>query len=243
MASRPIIQSRRFLSLFHDYTQLSRACCNRAAVFPQTSLNPHRAAHSNGFAQSFSTSSVYRVESLRHQSHYEYFPDTLPSGAPPKGPFAVDTRALRREFLQLQAKAHPDRHQGEDKSRAEGASALINEAYKTLQDPLRRAQYLLSLRGIEVAEDETAKTEDPDLLMEVLEVREDIEAAESEDDLLPLQEHNERRIEHSVDVLDDAFAKDDLERAKTEAVRLRYWVNIKDSLEAWEPGKPVVLMH
>lgn len=57
---------------------------------------------------------------------------------------------------------------------------MINEAYKTLQDPLKRAQYLLSLRGIDVAEDERLKVEDPELLMEVLEVRENIEAAQEE---------------------------------------------------------------
>jgi len=116
-------------------------------------------------------------ESLRPQNHYEIFPQTLSAGPPPSGPFDIDVRALRNEFLQLQAKAHPDMHRGEAKNRAEGLSMLINEAYKTLQDPLRRAQYLLSLRGIEVAEDETARVEDPELLMGVLEVRETIEDA------------------------------------------------------------------
>ena len=134
-------------------------------------------------------------------------------------------------------------HQGADKARAEGLSSLLNEAYKTLQNPLLRAQYLLSLRGIEVAEDETAKVEDPELLMEVLEVREAIEEAQSEEELVPLQEANGKKIEYSVGELDRAFAEDNLERAKSEAVRLRYWVNIKESLDAWEKGKPVVLVH
>jgi molecular chaperone HscB len=44
-------------------------------------------------------------------------------------------------------------------------------------------------------------------------------------------------------VLDEAFRKDDLVKAKEEAVRLRYWVNIKESLDGWEKGKPVVLVH
>ena len=134
-------------------------------------------------------------------------------------------------------------HQGADKARAEGASSRINDAYKTLQNPLLRAQYLLSLRGIHLAEDETAKVEDPELLMEVLEARETIEEAQSEEDLAELKEVNERKIEYSEGALEDAFGKDDLERAKGEAVRLRYWVNIRDSLHAWEKGKPVVLVH
>ena len=155
----------------------------------------------------------------------------------------MDTKRLRNEFLQLQAKAHPDLHQGQDKARAEGLSSLINEAYKTLSNPLLRAQYLLSLRGIEVAEDETAKVEDPELLVEVLETREAIEEAQREEDLVPLKEANERKIEYSVGALDAAFKADDLEAAKSEAVRLRYWVNVRESLNGWEKGKPVVLVH
>jgi molecular chaperone HscB len=108
---------------------------------------------------------------------------------------------------------------------------------------LLRAQYLLSLRGIDVAEDETAKVEDPELLMEVLEMRENIEAAEEATDLEPLKEENEKKIAHSVMILDQAFKSDDIDAAKEEAVRLRYWINIKESLDAWEKGKPVVLMH
>lgn len=134
-------------------------------------------------------------------------------------------------------------HPQADKKRAEALSARINEAYKTLQNPLLRAQYLLSLRGIEVAEDETAKVEDPELLMEVLEAREQIEEAESEEDLVEMKTVNEERIRASEEVLENAFKEDDIEAAKSEAVKLRYWINIKESIDGWEKGKPVVLQH
>jgi len=129
------------------------------------------------------------------------------------------------------------------KNRAEATSARINEAYKTLQNPLLRAQYLLSLKGIDVAEDETAKVEDPELLMKVLDAREEIEDAQEEEELEGMKRINDQRIEESEKVLDGAFREDDMELAKGEAVRLRYWVNIKESLDAWEKGKPVVLVH
>jgi molecular chaperone HscB len=99
------------------------------------------------------------------------------------------------------------------------------------------------LRGIDVAEDETAKVEDPELLMEVLDTREEIENAKEEEELEEMKTINEERIERSEAVLDKAFKRDDLVAAKGEAVRLRYWVNIKESLDAWERGKPVVLVH
>ncbi|TAQ85302.1 hypothetical protein B7494_g6364 [Chlorociboria aeruginascens] len=154
-------------------------------------------------------------------THYEFFPETLSSGPPPVGPFVIDLRALRKEFLQMQAVAHPDRHPSHLKRRAEATSARINEAYKTLQDPLLRAQYLLGLRGIDVAEDETAKVDDPELLMEVLDTREAIERAEEEGELQGLKESNSLRIRESEAELEDAFKNDDLGKAKSEAVKLR----------------------
>lgn len=129
------------------------------------------------------------------------------------------------------------------KKRAEALSARISEAYKTLSDPLLRTQYLLSLRGIDVAEDETAKVEDQELLMQVLESQEEIESAESEKDLEPLKETNDERLEQCVRTLEKAFEGDDIETAKREAVRLRYWTNIRDGIRDFEPGKEVRLVH
>ena len=94
-----------------------------------------------------------------------------------------------------------------------------------------------------MAEDETAKVEDPDLLMEVLEVREAIEGAGQESELEGMKARNDARMVESEGILDEAFQSDDTEMAKAEAVKLRYWTNIKEALDAWEKGKPVVLVH
>ncbi|MCJ1246409.1 hypothetical protein MMC30_003616 [Trapelia coarctata] len=233
------IGGKQFFVKIYDYTALAKStqpCCLRP---PETSRGCRP-----GTARCFTTASVRpERESLAPQTHYEMFPGTVPKGPPPRGPFVIDIRQLRKEFLQLQAKAHPDRHQGANKARAEGASARINEAYKTLQNPLLRAQYLLAIRGVNVAEEETAKIDNPELLMEVLETREEIEAAKDEDELRPLKERNDSRIEESEKALDAAFKADDIKTAEEEAVKLRYWINIKESLQAWEKGKPVVLVH
>ncbi|KAI4596152.1 hypothetical protein KJ359_005657 [Pestalotiopsis sp. 9143b] len=207
----------------------------------------------------FSTSSTLRTpepaaDALQHedtkpspstpQTHYDFFPQTLPTGPPPRGPFSIDVRALRREFLALQGQAHPDLHPPAMKSRAEATSARINEAFRTLANPLARAQYLLQLQhGLDVAADETAKVEDPELLMEVLEAREQIEEAGDEAELAPLREANSQRENESIALLEDAFASADLEAAVRECVKLRYWVNIRESIDNWERGKPVVLEH
>lgn len=191
----------------------------------------------------FSTSSPCFTGSLKAATHYDIFREVLPKGPPPEGPFAVDSKSLRKEFLRIQATAHPDRHPQEQKSRAEATSARINEAYRTLQDPLLRTQYLLSLKGIDVAEDETARLDDQTLLIDVLESQEEIESAQQEKDLEALSETNDLRLQHSVRILEEAFAKDDMETAKKEAIKLRYWTNIHNSIHSWESGKPIRLVH
>ncbi|KAF1359515.1 Co-chaperone Hsc20 [Lizonia empirigonia] len=211
-------------------------CAHRAS--PQKSTRRFQST-SNAREEPFKAS----VSAQQPQSHYSFFPKSLSAGPPPEGPFSIDLTALKREFLQLQSKAHPDLHSQENKKRAEATSARINEAYKTLQSPLLRAQYLLSQRGIETAEDETAKVDDPELLMEVLEARERVEEAEQEEDLVEMKDENEVRIQDSISALEQAFAKDDTELAKAETVKLRYWMNISESIANWEKGKPVVLEH
>ncbi|KAL1889559.1 hypothetical protein Sste5346_008808 [Sporothrix stenoceras] len=198
-------------------------------------------------------------------SFYALFPKTFPLGGPPVGPFHVDIRALRTEFLQLQAAAHPDFHHSAGASsdastsdsgaghssaraRAEALSSLINEAYRTLASPLLRAQYLLRQRfDVDLANDESTLSggsgKDMELLMAVLEVREEIEGAKSEEDLDPVREANNTRMKASEEVLSDAFRADDAAVAQREAVRLRYWVNIDDALRNWERGKDIVLEH
>jgi molecular chaperone HscB len=80
-------------------------------------------------------------------------------------------------------------------------------------------------------------------LMEVLDARETIEEAESESDLVDIKAENDERIRRSEEVLEEAFAQDDVQRAKEEAVKLRYWINIKESIDGWERGVPIVLNH
>lgn len=51
-------------------------------------------------------------------------------------------------------------------------SSLINKAYKTLQTPLDRGEYLLELHGITLPEDNTIN--DPEFLMEMMEKNEEV---------------------------------------------------------------------
>lgn len=206
---------------------------------PSTQVLPALPSHftqTRSYTNSKSEANTSQQEVVVPETHYDFFPQTFPDGPPPKAPFTPDLKQLRREFLQLQAKAHPDLAPQDQKRHAEALSMRINEAYKTLQDPLRRAQYLLSRHDIDT-EDESAKLSDSELLMEVMEAREAVDEVEEESELGGLRTENDERVRESVRILEEAFAQNDLQRAAQETIRLRYWVNIDQSIIGWEKGQ------
>ncbi len=85
----------------------------------------------------------------------------------------LDSAALDAAFLRLSRECHPDRYavaEPEIRAVAERNSARVNDAKRVLSDPVRRAEYVLELAGVERPDGE-AKCP-PDLLMEVFELRE-----------------------------------------------------------------------
>ncbi|RHZ61164.1 J-type chaperone JAC1 [Aspergillus thermomutatus] len=185
-------------------------------------------------------------------NHYTIFRETLPAGPPPASSFDIPLSALKREFLRLQNVIHPDKFPpGPAKQRAEALSARINEAYRTLADPLQRAQYLLrEMHGIDVtAEDGATKHAlDPETLMEVMEVQETIEEVgagpEAEGTIAALKKENDARVAGCVKSLAQAFERGDIEAARQECVRLRFWYSVGEGLREWEPGRTEIrLIH
>ena len=98
--------------------------------------------------------------------------------------YRFDPEQLERAYRALQREIHPDRHAAGDETQrrlALQSSARVNEAYRALKDPVTRAQYLLSLRGIDaLAETNTALP--ADFLEHELERREAVADAQSAGD-------------------------------------------------------------
>jgi len=107
------------------------------------------------------------------QNHFQMF------GLPAR--FAVDDARLDAAFREVQAQVHPDRHAAAGDAGRRVAmqwSTRANEAYQTLKNPLKRATYLLELRGADIgAENNTAM--EPAFLMQQMEWREAVEDAEA----------------------------------------------------------------
>ena len=136
--------------------------------------------------------------------------------------FALDEAELQRRFVALSAEAHPDRYLDPiEQADAAERSAKINEAYRVLRDPALRAAALLQQQGAKDAGDEKALP--PDLLMEVMEVREELERAAAAEDQVTLQrlrDWAEQRKTTHLEKIAELFAAGDDSVKTAKAVRL-----------------------
>ncbi len=115
------------------------------------------------------------------RNHFELF------GLPER--FRFDPAVLDRAYHALQVEVHPDRFAAASETErrlALQSSARVNEAYCALKDPVARAQYLLSLHGIE-AFDETDTSLPLDFLERQLERREAAAEAAASGDVPALE--------------------------------------------------------
>ena len=108
---------------------------------------------------------------------------------PPK--LGLDAAALEKSFYRLSREFHPDRFASkpaEEQAAATEKSSLLNDAYRTLRDPIRRTEYLLETEGVEMEEQSVKATESarasgtekkqivpPDLLEEAFELNMQLE--------------------------------------------------------------------
>ena len=73
----------------------------------------------------------------------------------------LDTPALEKSFYALSRRLHPDRfasQSAEAQAAALAESSRLNDAYRTLKDPIARTAYLLSLEGVEMEEQSSSAT-------------------------------------------------------------------------------------
>lgn len=139
--------------------------------------------------------------------------------------FDVDADTLDRGYFQAQRQLHPDRFATRT-PRERGFSQLqavsLNEAYETLKDPLSRAEYLLSLAGVEVAPEGCSLVGEQALLVEVMERREALAEAETLAAVEALEEDARRDTDGCLRGLAVAFAEGNLAGAARLVTRLKY---------------------
>ncbi|CAO1624559.1 unnamed protein product [Sympodiomycopsis kandeliae] len=198
-----------------------------------------------GKTRSFSTS-ARRQQEAKKTSNADYYNlmNLTPSQVPQNG-WYIDLGELKRVWRLKQGETHPDRMHNKSASEQELAltqSSLINKAYDTLKDPLNRACYLLELNSIEVPS-ESDSLEDMNLLMKVMELRENLDEVTTEEEIQPIAQINQEYYDTTVKELGQAFENNDFETAKKKTVELRYWSNIAKVCREWTPGSQITMQH
>lgn len=119
-------------------------------------------------------------------------------GLPAK--LSIDAAELQKEFYALSRQLHPDRFgrkSEQERQYSVDSTAVLNDAYRVLRDPVQRAEYVLKAAGFDVAE-QRGKDVPPELLEEVFELN------------MALEELREG----------DTSARSQLESARTNFVRM-----------------------
>jgi molecular chaperone HscB len=121
---------------------------------------------------------------------------------------ALDVKDLEKRFYALSRKLHPDlfsRKSAREQEYSLDASAVLNDAYRVLKDPVSRALYVLKQEGLDVGEQGT-KDVPPELLEEVFELNMALEELRMGDtDVVPQLEAARLRFERLRDEIDTAL--------------------------------------
>jgi molecular chaperone HscB len=149
-----------------------------------------------------------KVQPPRPVDYFSFF------GLAPK--LNLDVAVLTKDFYELSRKLHPDINASTSAEEQEWSleqSSLLNDAYRTLKDPIKRTEYLLHLEGVVLEEQSKAATEQarttgeikkqivpPDLLEEVFELNMTLEELRmqkkmGEDDPALIEEVGKHKLE------------------------------------------------
>jgi molecular chaperone HscB len=152
---------------------------------------------------------------------------------------------LQRRFYDLSRQLHPDRFMRKPERERQyslDASSILNDAYRALKDPVKRAQYVLSQEGFDVGE-QRSKDVPPELLEEVFELNMALEEMRGGDDSarpqLETAEKNftnmlsdvDRQLETLFEQYDSSPSRDKLSEVRGALNRRKYIQNLVDEVQ------------
>ena len=157
--------------------------------------------------------------------------------------YIVDLPALADRYRELQRVVHPDRYSNasaQEQRLSLQQATMVNEAYETMKDPLKRAQYLLSLNGIDVQVGKET-TKDTAFLMQQLELREELENARNQadphaalDDLMQRISAMIKQLVAQIAMQFEAGTEEQLEAARESVRKMQFLNKLHSEAEALE---------
>ncbi len=154
--------------------------------------------------------------------------------------YRIDLDDLARRYRELQREVHPDRFA--DRSDREQRisvqwSAYINQGLETLKSPVKRAEYLLHLRGIVVGS-QNKTTSDSVFLMQQIELREELaEVADKEDPesaIDGLAAHVQQLLLQLEGEFESSYTANNFEKALLAVEKLHFITKLQQEIEQLE---------
>lgn len=134
--------------------------------------------------------------------------------------FECDVDEIQQRYRDLQKAVHPDKFvnsSDQEKRISMQHTSRINEAFNTLKDPVERALYLLSLKGLDINFDNET-TMDAAFLMEQMELRESMDEVGDDETALDKLDEMSRGVKNKLFALMESFSSlyesDDTEQAR-----------------------------
>jgi len=150
-----------------------------------------------------------------------------------KSSFELNTGELGVTFKNLQKLFHPDkygRRSETEKKYSEQCSSVVNEAYTTLSDPLRRAQHLLSLKGHKISDKTSGSELDKSFLLEIMELNEELETTKESRQLEEIEDRVVLFFDNLIAEISNCFMTNEYDKARLILLKLRYLANLKQQI-------------
>ncbi|PWI35291.1 co-chaperone HscB [Vibrio albus] len=150
--------------------------------------------------------------------------------------FELDGSLLASQYRELQRRFHPDNYatsSERDRLMAVQKAAQINDAYQILKSPLDRAEYMLSLNGIEM-HGEKQTLQDPMFLMEQMELREELEEIRDDQALFDFEDKVSRMSRQQMNELEQELNQSQWELAADRVRKLKFIEKLKTEIEQVE---------
>lgn len=155
--------------------------------------------------------------------------------------FGMETKQLSKTFRLLQAQFHPDRFtlkSEREQQYAADHSSQINKAYRCLLHPVERALYLLELAGQPLHEGQIDM--DPEFLMEIMEVNEELAEADDKETVQEIGQKNQRILDNLLQEADTAFSNEDINTARQVVAKIKYYNNIYEKVRDYERSHGII---
>jgi molecular chaperone HscB len=149
--------------------------------------------------------------------------------------FDLNSAELDEKYFELQKLAHPDVVQ--NAVQAAHISADLNEAYQTLKDPIKRAAHILALEGIRLEGHEIQATESlakpsPQLLEEMMELGEQVDAISTEEQAVETMKNLQQILRDEFRKISQSFANKDLPALAQNVMKAKFINRLIENTQA-----------